>query len=130
MSTHTVVSPRLEEEQRQHRTIHQAVRRLIREHKQKSPADRRANDRVDFIHPIKVRLEDGREFGLLSRDLSTTGIRLIGTRSLLGHKVTVFVPRADDLEPVRFSVRILWTCTVGDGLFENGGTFLELVSGQ
>jgi len=25
-------------------------------------------------------------------------------------------------------VRILWTCAVGDDLFENGGNFLELAS--
>ena len=55
---------------------------------------------------------------VLTRDLSASGIRLIGTRRLLGQKVTVRLGGFD------FQVRILWTCPVGDDLVENGGTFL------
>ena len=77
-----------------------------------------------------MQTDDQREMSLLSRDLSTTGIRLIGTRSLLGQKVRVLLPRSDSPEPWSFLVRILWTCTVGDNLFENGGSFLEVTSDE
>jgi hypothetical protein len=62
--------------------------------------------------------EDGREFTLLSRDLSASGIRLIGTRRLLGQRIKVRIGALD------FQVRVLWACPVGDDLVENGGTFL------
>ena len=74
---------------------------------------------------VQAQSEDGREFTLLSRDLSTTGIRLIGTRSLLGQKIRLRIPRTDDGGPWYFLVRILWTCAVGDDLYENGGLFVE-----
>ena len=76
---------------------------------------------------MTVRTEDGREFTLLSRDLSATGIRLIGTRRLLGHKVHVIITSGG--VSLDFLVRILWTCPVGDDLVENGGTFLGVVGG-
>ncbi len=74
-----------------------------------------------------MQTEDRREYTLLSRDLSTTGIRLIGTRSLLGQKVRMVLTPDDQAEACVFLVRILWTCAIGDDLFENGGTFLEVV---
>ena len=124
----TVVSERLRQVQNLKRTIQHTVRHLIRQYKKtKSETDRRQQGRCDFVQPVKVRLEDQREFTLLSRDLSENGIRLIGTRSFLGQKVQVHVPRPDGSQPIVFLVRILWTCTVGDGLLENGGTFLELI---
>jgi hypothetical protein len=87
---------------------------------------------------VKVRAEDGRECTLLSRDVSATGIRLIGTRRLLGQKVRVSIPRpgAATTDSPRaaagwsFLVRILWTCAVGDDLFENGGAFMEVAPGE
>ena len=82
------------------------------------------------MQPIKVRIGEQRELTVLSRDLSTSGIRLIGTRSLLGQKVCVTLPRPGDDEPCRILVRILWTCTIGDGLFENGGAFVEIANEQ
>ncbi len=85
---------------------------------------------MDFVQTVAVRTEDGEEFTLLSRDLSATGIRLVGTRRLLGHKVHVLVPRPDGEPPYDFLVRILWTCAVGDGLFENGGAFLDVAGGE
>ena len=91
---------------------------------------RRQQGRADFIQPVKVRIDSQRELAVLSRDLSETGIRLIGTHSLLGHKVEVTIPRPEGGDPCCFLTRILWTCVVGDGLFENGGTFLEMVQGQ
>lgn len=122
-------SPRLQQEQNHQRLIHRAVRSLIRQYKDNAAAqERRQQDRVEYLQPVKVQIEDGREFTLLSRDLSTSGIRLIGTRRLLGHKVKVSLPRNGEGEPCRLLVRILWTCAVGDDLFENGGSFLELVA--
>jgi hypothetical protein len=127
----TAVSPRLELEQNQQRLVQRALRQLIRQYKtEASRLDRRQNGRIDFIQPVKVRTEDGRERTLLSRDISTVGIRLIGTRSLLGQKVRVLIPRGEQEEPRCFVVRILWTCAIGDDLFENGGTFLEMVVPQ
>jgi hypothetical protein len=120
------VSERVRHEQDQQRSIQRAARGLIRGYRTAAGRiERRGQDRIDFIQPVEVRSEDGRTYTLLSRDLSTTGIRLIGTRSLLGHKVEVRVPCSDGADACRFLVRILWTCAVGDDLFENGGMFLE-----
>jgi hypothetical protein len=122
------VTERMLREQRLQRGIQRAVRQLIRQHKQTaSRKERRGQDRIDFIQPVQVITEDQREFTLLSRDLSTTGIRLIGTRSLLGQKVRVQIPGTEHDERCCFLVRVLWTCAVGDELFENGGTFLEML---
>jgi PilZ domain len=87
--------------------------------------ERREQDRVDFIQPVKLMTADGVEHNVLSRDLSGSGIRLIATRSFLGQKVDVLLPGAWGASPTWFPVRILWTCIVGDDLLENGGTFLE-----
>jgi hypothetical protein len=123
------LSPRLLQERRQQQRIHRAVRRLLRDYKaDASQTERRRQGRSDFVQTVKVQSEDQREWTLLSRDLSITGIRLIGTRSLLGQKVRVLLPNRD--EPISFLVRILWTCAVGDELFENGGTFLEVLSDE
>jgi hypothetical protein len=122
------LSPRMQEEQEHQRLIQRAIRRLIRRHQAVSkPKERRLMDRVDFIHPVTVQMEDGRQFTLLSRDLSTAGIRLVGTRRLLGQKVKVAVPPEEGSQAVTFLARILWTCAIGDDLFENGGTFLEIL---
>jgi PilZ domain len=121
------VSQRLREEQRHQRAVRTIIRQLIRHYKKSaSHLDRRRQDRIDYLQQVKVLTEDDRELGLLSRDLSPNGIRLIGTRSLLGQKVRVLMPQPDGDEPWCFTVRVLWTCAVGDGLFENGGTFLEV----
>jgi len=125
----TVISPRLREQQRRERTIRRAIGELVRLHKKsRARAERRHQGRVDFIQAVQVYLENERRVVLLSRDLSKAGIRLIATESLLGQKVLVAVPRPDNGEAIYFRVRILWTCAIGDGLFENGGSFLEVVS--
>jgi hypothetical protein len=125
------VSARLQQEQQQQREIRQAIRRLIRHYRAAAArVERREQGRLDFIQPVKVHTEDRRELNLLSRDISTTGIRLIASRSLLGQKIRVALPQVGEAEPVHFLVRILWTCSVGDDLFENGGTFLELLEGE
>jgi hypothetical protein len=113
--------------QAQQDDVRRAVRRLIRDHKAAAArVERRGQDRLDFIQPVKVRAEDNSEFTLLSRDLSSSGIRLVGTRRLLGHKLRVTIPQVEAGPPYHFVVRILWTCAVGDDLFENGGNFLAV----
>jgi hypothetical protein len=112
------------QEQAQQR-VHEVVQELLQQHRAARSVERREQDRVDFIQPVQVRVEDGRTFTLLSRDLSPSGIRLVGTRRLLGQKVRVQVARPGGGSPWAFLVRILWTCALGDDLFENGGMFLE-----
>jgi hypothetical protein len=121
------VSERVLAEQAQQLTIQAAVRDLLAQTPGNSTRvdERREQGRVEFIQPVKVVAEDGSEFTLLSRDLSATGIRLIGTRRLLGQKVHVFVPTGEG-ETLDFLVRVLWTCPVGDDLVENGGAFLSV----
>jgi hypothetical protein len=124
------VSERLRQEQDHQETLRQAALQLIDQCRAAaSRFERRGQERIDFIHPVRVQTEDGRLFTLLSRDLSTSGMRLIGTRSLLGQKVRVLVPRTEEIQGCCFVLRILWTCAVGDQLFENGGTFVEAIPG-
>lgn len=128
------LSDRARKEQDQQQAIRRAVRQLVRAHRAATAAvERREQNRVEFIQPVKVRAEDGREFTLLSRDVSATGIRLIGTRRLLGQKVRILIPRPGTTEASAsaewsFLVRILWTCAIGDDLFENGGAFMEVTT--
>jgi PilZ domain-containing protein len=121
------VSDRVRQEQSQQQGVRRAVDQLLRDNPAAAaPVERRGQDRIDFVQTVTVRTEDGAEFTLLSRDLSANGIRLVGTRRLLGQKVHVLVPRPGGEPPYDFLARILWTCAVGDGLFENGGALLEV----
>jgi hypothetical protein len=121
-------SPRVRKERAQQQAIQKVIRRLIRQHRSRANKDDRRNQaRVDFIQPVKVRTEDGKQYALMSRDLSATGVRLLGTKRLLGQKVQIELPGGDEEPACRLSVRILWTCSVGDDLFENGGSFVELL---
>ena len=104
------------------------VQQLFRQRPVFLPVYGSGQNRVDFIQPVKVHTEDGKEFALLSRDLSPTGIRILGTKRLLGQKVRVDIPLGEDMPPCRILVRVLWTCAVGDDMFENGGSFLEVVA--
>ncbi len=127
----TPVSDRVRREQSQQRDIQKAVRQLIRQYKAAAnDEERREEERCAFIQPVKVQTEDQREFTLLSRDISPTGIRLIGTQRFLGQKIRVHIPRTDGATPSSFLVRVLWTCAISDDLFENGGTFIELGAGE
>jgi hypothetical protein len=120
------VSERVRKKETQRRQVEQAVREIIKQHRAAiDRVERRQQDRVDFIQAVQVITEDQTELTLLSRDLSTTGIRLIGTRRLLGQKVLVRIPRGEGQVPWEFRVQILWTCVAGDGLIENGGSFLD-----
>lgn len=121
------LSPRRLEAEDQQRAIQKAIRKVFRRHKADAASpERRRQDRIDFIQPVRITTEDGRVLNLLSRDLSPTGIRLLGTKSLLGQKLQVSLPQDEGEEPFTFVVRILWTGSVGDDLFENGGSFLEV----
>jgi hypothetical protein len=109
--------------------IRDAVHQLIRQHREGNlRVDRRAEERVPFFQSVRVRTEDDREYMLLSRDISLRGIRLVGKHSLLGKRVRVLIPRPGDGASCGFLVRILWTCAIGEDLFENGGMFLEMES--
>jgi hypothetical protein len=122
------ISPTVQTERDQQRLVKQSIRQLIRQHKKTNAAhERRKQERADFIQTVRVITEDQRQLTVLSRDLSETGIRLIATRTLLGQKVLIEIPRGEGEPPLQFRVRILWTCTVGDGLFENGGSLLETI---
>jgi len=103
--------------------VRRAIRGIIRRHRAAEQVERRGQDRIDFIQPVRVLMEDQRERHVLSRDLSTTGIRLIATRSLLGQKLRIILGEGD--EACSLLVRVLWTCAVGDDLYENGCMFLE-----
>jgi len=109
--------------QRQRLAVRRAVRGIIRRHRAEQQVERRGQDRVDFIQSVRVLTEDQRERHLLSRDLSTTGIRLIATGSLLGQRVRVVIGEGEEV--CTLLVRVLWTCAVGDNLFENGCMFLD-----
>jgi hypothetical protein len=123
------VSDRVRREQTNQRDIQKVVRQLIRFHRDEAKEfERRGEDRYDFVQTVKVITEDNRELTMISRDLSSTGIRFIGTHRLLGQRVRVEIPRPGSDGPWCFLVRILWTCAVGDDLVENGGSFLEVSS--
>jgi hypothetical protein len=123
-------SPRVQKEHAQQLAIQKVIRKLIKQHRSRGKDDERRHQvRIDFIQPVKLRTDDGKEYALMSRDLSATGVRLLGTKHLLGQKVQLELPSGNDEPPCRLSVRILWTCSVGDDLFENGGSFVELLDG-
>jgi hypothetical protein len=120
------ISSRLHEQQSQQQIVFHTVRELIRRHQAaRADSERRQQDRIDFIYPVKVQTEDNREYRVLTRDLSPTGIRLLGSRSFLGQKIRVHMA-ANGGRPCMFLVRVLWSCAVGDALFENGGSFLGM----
>src|SRR5262249_46155928 len=125
------VSERLRQEQDHQASLAQTARRIMGQIKEAAGrSERRSENRIDFVHPVQVRTEDGRAFTLLSRDISTSGMRLLGPRSLLGQKVKVCPTGGSDDESWSFVLRVLWTCAVSDDLFENGGTFVEAHAGE
>lgn len=112
--------------------INRAVRKLIRQYKAiTSGMERREHRRIHFIHPIRVFTSDHRELSLMSQDISLTGLRIIGTCELKGQKVRVLLSSPDKgLGPWSFQLQILWSARAGDGLIENGGIFLGIVTDQ
>src|SRR5262245_8404365 len=68
------VSPRLQQEQSQLELVANAVRQVIRRHRETTAEqERRQQERIEFVHPVKALTADGRPLNLLSRDLSPTG---------------------------------------------------------
>jgi hypothetical protein len=125
------ISPRLQQQQSQQQVVFHTVRELIRRQEAaRGLSDRRHQDRIDFIHPAILETEDHRRYRVLTRDMSPTGIRLLGNRSLLGQKIRVRLEGLAGARSCTFLVRILWSCAVGDDLFENGGTFLGMAEGD
>jgi hypothetical protein len=123
------ISGRRAEADAQHERVARAIRSLIRQHRASTKQhERRGETRIDFVQPVKVYMADGTVLNLISRDFSTTGVRLLGTKQLLGQKVQVELPQGKEGPPLLLTARILWTCSVGDDLFENGGSFLEIAS--
>jgi len=120
-------SPQRESAERRTQAIQQAVHELVVEYRQAAELqERREVDRISFIQPVTVETSDGETWRVLTKDISASGIRLLGCRGFLGQKLRVTVPSVEG--PHRtFVVRILWTCMVGDDLYENGGSFVELV---
>ncbi|MFO0926565.1 MAG: PilZ domain-containing protein [Gemmataceae bacterium] len=119
------VSTRVRAAQSTQRDIEEAVAGLVQAAQAaRQRVERREQGRFDFIQPVRVVAEDGREWTVLTRDLSATGIRLIAARSLLGQKLRVCIRHEG--RTIEFTVRILWTCPVGDDLVENGGSFLAV----
>jgi hypothetical protein len=107
--------------------IHRAVHDLVETYRKLARLqERRETDRITFIQQVVVEAEDGQVYRMLTEDISASGIRLLGNRGLLGQRLHVRIP-AGNGEEIVFAVRILWTCMVGDDLYENGGVFLELV---
>jgi hypothetical protein len=115
------------------REVQRAIRQLIRLYKDLPVSvDRRIHPRIDLIQPVRVQTEDRRTVNLLTRDISIAGIRMLGTCNLLGQKIRVWIPRprGDGVQSYCFLVHILWSATVGDELYENGGIFLEILEGD
>src|SRR5579884_3231283 len=82
------VTERVRAKQTQQHLIFQSVRELVqRQREAASRQERRGEDRLDFVQTVRVVAEDGRLLTLLTRDVSATGIRLVGTHRLLGQKV-------------------------------------------
>src|SRR5262249_10958275 len=101
------VTDRARQEQDQRRLIEQVIEQPINQYKSAgNRVERRGQNRIDFVQVIKAQTEDQRTITLLSRDLSSAGIRLIGTRSLLGQKVRVQIPSPDGSDPWCFTVRV------------------------
>jgi hypothetical protein len=122
------ISPHLYEQRSQQQIVFHTVRELIRRQQASGIGqERRQQERIDFIHPVTIKTPDNQEYRFLTRDLSPTGVRLLGNRSLLGQRIQVHLTSEPGSRSCAFLVRILWSCSVGDGLFENGGAFLGMV---
>jgi len=122
---------RVRQGQKHHQQIDRLVRKLIREQEalESVMVERRSQERHNFVLPVEVQTEDHRRLNFLTREISASGMRLVGNCSLQGQKVCVWVPQPKDRQRKHgFLLHVLWSAPVGDSLFENGGAFLELVA--
>lgn len=109
------------------RTLHRAVRGLMRYFKSTSgvPQERRRQTRTLFVHPLTVLTADRRRLQCVSRDLSLNGMRILGSESLVGQTVGITIARRDgEAEQWYFTLQVLWSSAIGDGLVDSGGLFL------
>ena len=122
------IQSRMRKGRNQQRQIHRAVRQLIRRYKAASTeVERREHGRTHFIRTVRASATNSREFTLLARDISLSGIRLLSGQSLLGQQLRVRIPRDEDSSEVHcFLVRILWSAVVADGIHDNGGVFMDI----
>lgn len=123
---------RAHQDQRHQRAIQRSVRQLIRQyHKTACEIERRAQARIELVRPVQILTSDNRTLNLLTRDISTTGLRLLGSHQLQGQRIQVWIPPPTEGRPAFcYSVQMLWSALVADGLYESGGMFLELVAEQ
>ena len=115
-----------EPEQLAQRRLRQALRRIVDDCRSSVRRERRQRGRFAIVLPVKVETEDGRCVMLLTSNLSSSGIRLIGPTSLLGEKIRVSLARDESTTPTCFFVQIVWSSFVSEGLCENGGAFLDV----
>ncbi|MBY0526182.1 MAG: hypothetical protein K2R98_22500 [Gemmataceae bacterium] len=115
------------------RHLQRAVRWLIRQQRavEAVHVERRSHRRMHFVCPVQVETADHRVLNLVSREISVSGIRLLGTMALQGQRVRVWIPRPENsADRCCFLVQMLWSAVVGDGLCESGGVFLELIEAE
>lgn len=121
------VSPRRQEHEEMHLQVRAWLQSVAKQQKEVAEGEeRRGSERVTFVQPVTLTAEDGASHRALSKDLSPSGIRFIGSKNMLGQKLkaTLSSPTGSSRT---FWIRIVWACEVGDALYENGGTFVELV---
>lgn len=124
-------SSSLQEEQKQLDRVRDVLRGVLGQPEQPDKPDRRQEQRIAYTRAVKIQTEDNHELTVLSQDLSPSGIRFIANRSLLGRRVRVHLtPAGESDTPVVLLARILWTTSAGEGLYENGGSFQEMISGR
>jgi hypothetical protein len=68
--------------------------------------------------------DDG-EFSALLGNGSSGSIRLMAESIMVGRKIRVAMVRPDSREYLVWTVRVLWTVRLRDGLYENGAAILE-----
>lgn len=127
----TRLRDRVRQEQRQTRQVHRVVRGLIAQFQSLAEgAERREHPRITFVQPVRVLTAEEGELNFITKDLSLSGICLIGNRSLKGQTVRLVIPvPTKPEEHLCLVVRILWASTLGDGLVQQGGLFVEVVDG-
>jgi hypothetical protein len=80
---------------------------------------------AELFQSVVIQTEDGRKFTFILRNLCRFGLHLLGTRSLLGQKVSIQVPNLEKEASSCFLVRIVWVRRVAEGVVECGGMFLN-----
>ena len=87
----------------------------------------RGRSGVVYACSLKVILEDRCETVVMSQRLSLSGIEFLSDRSLLGQKLRLYIPRNEStFATMILSMRVLWSQAVADGIFKNGGNFLNV----